>query len=75
MCLAPESGIRFPVEMAVPAGMRLGAHVELFKRDERTGEQVLIQTTRPCAVCGRPVEGVVIPVGGRFVHAGCRRRE
>ena len=62
--------------MAVLAGTKLGAHVELFKRDERTGKQVLVHTSRPCAVCGQPVEeGLVVPQDGRFVHPRCRRRE
>lgn len=56
-------------------GAKVSAHVELFKRDEQTGKQVLVSTTRPCAVCGKPVDaGIVIPLDGdRQAHADCRR--
>jgi hypothetical protein len=58
--------------MVAMAGMKIGAHVELFKRDEITGAQVLVSTTRPCRECGEPVEGLVVPDGESFVHPECR---
>lgn len=61
------------VEMAT---ISVGAHVELFKRDEATGKQMLVHTSRGCSACGQPVEGVVIPDGdGRFMHPNCRKKE
>lgn len=53
------------------------AHVELFKRDERTGKQVLVHTSRPCPVCRQPIDGIepVVPASGnQQVHARCRVR-
>jgi hypothetical protein len=53
---------------------RIVGHVDVFKRDEDSGEKVLISTTRPCYECGQPLEGVVVPVGGEHqAHANCRR--
>lgn len=45
--------------------------MEVFKTDERTGEKILVHTSRPCAECGQPLDGVVIPKGTRQVHAVC----
>lgn len=52
-------------------GLRVGAHVELFKEDEETGDQILVHTSRPCGNCGMPLDGVVIPKGKSQVHAVC----
>jgi hypothetical protein len=55
-------------------GIRVGAHVEVFKDDERTGQRILVHTSRPCANCGLPLDGVVIPKGQAQVHAVCPER-
>lgn len=58
--------------------MRLTGHAELFKRNEETGELTLVSTTRPCEICGRPLEGLVIPKkqardeGQDLVHPKCK---
>jgi hypothetical protein len=60
--------------MLLAPGLKLKAHVELFKRDEATGEQILVRTSRPCAGCGQPLEDgqPVVPVGNdRQAHAHC----
>jgi hypothetical protein len=52
-------------------GVKVGAHVEVFKDDERTGQRTLVHTSRPCARCGQPLDGVVIPKGRIQVHMRC----
>ena len=62
-----------PVTTSILDRVRVGAHVDLFKRDPDTGEQVLVSTTRPCCECGFPLEGVIVPVGKEAqAHAKCR---
>lgn len=59
--------------------MKVGAHVEVFERNARTGEQELVHTSRPGEVCGRcGVEfervGLVIPnMEGTPTCPGCKR--
>jgi hypothetical protein len=50
--------------------VRVGAHVEVFK-DTPDGGRVLVHTSRPCASCGMPLEGVVVPKGASQVHVVC----
>jgi len=57
--------------MPLPPNVRVGAHVELFHEDERTGKKLLVHTSRPCKKCGEPLYGVVILEGGSQVHAIC----
>lgn len=56
---------------------RLGVHYDVLKRDPNTGEQIVVATTRPCVMCGEPLEtGIVLPAGGDAqVHAACARTE
>jgi hypothetical protein len=56
----------------LPGRVKVGAHVEVFKDDERTGQRLLVHTSRPCAKCGEPLDGVVVPEGKkRQIHAVC----
>lgn len=50
---------------------KIGAHVELFKDDERTGERVLVHTSRPCEDCGFPLVGAVVPTATGQKHVRC----
>lgn len=53
---------------------KLSAHVEVYKRDDETGKQVLVHTSRPCPVCAQPLDGtkLVVPAGELQIHADCR---
>lgn len=64
-------------DLARRGTFRVTGHAELYKRDEQTGELTLISTTRPCEVCGRPLEGLVVPKAESkesLVHTACRHR-
>jgi myo-inositol-hexaphosphate 3-phosphohydrolase len=68
-----------PIDLA-RATTRVSGHVELYKRDPDTNALRLISTSRPCEVCGQPLEGLVIPKSEArderqdLVHASCRRK-
>ncbi len=55
----------------------LRADVDVFYKDpsDPSAPQVLISTTRPCYECGKPLEGMTVPVPGSDfqAHASCRR--
>lgn len=67
--------VRDLIRRGVP---RVTGHAELFKRDEHSGRMMLVSTTRPCEICGQPLEGLVIPKweareeGQSLVHEKCR---
>lgn len=60
------------------ATTRLTGHVELYKRDEETRKLTLVTTSRPCEICGKPLEGLVVPMsdarseGQSLIHDKCR---
>lgn len=61
--------------MRLIPGIKVGAHVEVFHTDPHTGEKHLVHTSRPCAACGRPLDGVIIPKGENQIHAICPGEE
>lgn len=55
------------------ATLTIGAHYDLFKDDEDTGEKILVATSRKCESCGEPLVGPVVPVDGdRQIHLKCK---
>lgn len=57
--------------MPLLPGLRVSAHYDLFK-DDVDGKRMLVQTSRRCHVCGKPLIGAVVPVDGdRQVHIEC----
>lgn len=55
--------------------VRISAHVDVWKNNERGEKDVLVKTTRPCAECGLPLTGLIVAINkSEQAHAACRGR-